>query len=494
MKSRLSWLKSSDGFGWLVLPLLFLAIELPSISLYPLVWGDEAMLNDPGLQLLTTGNFRSDVFSSIPNYANFYFWQPPGLALTTAASYLLFGFGIWQTRLPGLVFAAVTVGMIKLLAEKSSNSRGAGWLAGLAVMVWPPFLNTARSARMDTACLALLLIPTLIIIFTEHDQRRLVPSAFAGLLAGIAGLYHSVALPWLVGLLVIQLAFHKRGVMRCLVFGATSVIPASIWLCFAIRFPNEFQDQFLFQLQGRTANSPIWIRLTEEITRSWNDYGHLPGFFLFLTLAVPAAWLLRSQIGVASKRLMLLAAVTFAGITILAGKGSGFYNLYYTILILPLMAVISADACETPTAPPWIGRLLIAAYTLLILNCAIKSYAPRLVAMTVQREARSYDKAFAPLRALLRPGDQVWGAGETWYSCVQAGARLDVSSKSVPIKGSSRPDPKRHRLAVTTSPSENPGAGFSRVLEVRRPIPAFRGHSFTNDYYHYEVWQSTILP
>src|SRR3974377_1420090 len=90
----------------------FLAIQSLDISTYPLVGSDEATLNDPGLQLIKTGHFRSDVLSLNPGYEQPYLLYPPGLSFAAAASYLLFGFGLWQTRLPGIVFGALGVALI----------------------------------------------------------------------------------------------------------------------------------------------------------------------------------------------------------------------------------------------------------------------------------------------------------------------------------------------------------------------------------------------
>ena len=132
--------------------------------------------------------------------------------------------------------------------------------------------------------------------------------------------------------------------------------------------------------------------------------------------------------------------------------------------------------------------------TLLLLNCAVKSYLPRAVAVTVQREARDYERAFAPLSRLLKPGDQVWGEGMAWPACVLAGARLDICSGVVPIKGESHPDPARHRFVVIDGPAFAPRSGFRRIVQVDRPLPTALGRTLSNDHYRYEVWQSEQIP
>src|SRR5262249_2437697 len=140
--------------------LLFMVLQCLDISTYPMVGSDEAFLNDPGLQLLTTGKFRSDVLSENPGFEDHYFWQPPGLALTTAVSYRLFGFGIWQTRLPGIVFGAAALGVLFLLVHYVSNKVLPAAFASLSLLVWPYWVLTSKAARMDTAAIFFLLLST----------------------------------------------------------------------------------------------------------------------------------------------------------------------------------------------------------------------------------------------------------------------------------------------------------------------------------------------
>lgn len=483
--------------GWqldrFMLPLVFLLVELVGLTLHPLVWGDEAMLNDPGLQLVRTGHFRSDVFRSIPNYERFYFWQPPGLGLLAAGSYLGFGFGIWQTRLPGILFGSLAVGLVQHLTTRAFASRRAGWLAGLLVMTWPPFVTTARAARMDTPCVALLLLATAILFSARREEKSLAHSVCAGLAAGMAGLMHSVALPWLVSLLVVQWFFLDRQSARLFALGTASVVPALGWFWNAWRFPAEFRDQFLFVVQGRTATSSLPLRLVEEVQRCFRDYAATPLILLCLLVTGLILWRRRGEWTHELRMLVVGIGVIFLGVALLAGKGSGFYNLYYT---LPALMVISGAAAlpGLPGSSTWIQTVALAGALLLLFNCAVKSYLPRVVAVTVQREARDYERAFAPLSRLLKPGDQVWGEGMAWPACVLAGARLDIRSGAVPIKGESHPDPARHRFVVIDGAVSDPPSGFRQILQVDRPLPPVFGRTFSNDHYRYEVWQSAQIP
>ena len=470
--------------------IVFLLIGLAGLSLYPLVWGDEALLNDPALQLVREGHFRSDVLKGFPNYGRFFFWQPPGESLLTAGSYLLFGFGVWQTRLPGVLFGAIVVGLYQHIAASAFRSRRAGVFAALLVMFWPQFVTTARAARMDTPCLALLAVATLLLLGAGRKAAPLWRSMLSGLATGVAGLMHSVAFPWLLGLLFVQAVFLDRKVTRLIVFGVAAVLPASFWFGFAIRFPEEFRDQFLFVVAGRTAAGSLPMRFVAEVRRCFADYIWTPPIFAASAITAFHLWQWRCDLGEPVRRLLVLIATTFCGIALIGGKGSGFYNLYYTLPFLILVAGV-VDRCIITSASSrsWTQATTLCGL-LLFFNCTVKSCLPTIVAVTAQRDARSYDQAFAPLSRLLNRGDQVWGIGSVWYACVQAGARLDIAPGYVPIKGTSAPDPLRHRFVVVNGETAAPLNGFTRLAVVDRPLPIILDRTFSNAAYHFEIWKS----
>jgi 4-amino-4-deoxy-L-arabinose transferase-like glycosyltransferase len=410
--------------------------------------------------------------------------------LITSSSYLLFGFGIWQTRLPGVLFGALVVGLYQHIAASTFRSPRAGFFAALLVMVWPPFLTTARAARMDTPCLAFLAIATILLLSADRTATPIWRSMLAGLAAGLAGIMHSAALPWLLGLLSVQAVFFDRKLIRLIWFGLAAVLPASVWFGSAVRFPEEFRKQFLFVVANRTSTGSLPMRFVEEVSRCFTDYVWTPFFFVAVGLTAFHFWQWRRDSGEPVRRLLVLIATTFFGVALLAGKDSGFYNLYYTLPLLIFVAGVT-DRCLTASSDQHLlSRATALCGLLLFVNCSVKSCLPIAAAITVQREARAYDQAFAPLSCLLNRGDQVWGAGEAWYACVQAGARLDIAPTNVPIKGSSVPDPYRHRFVVVAGGIAPPSSGFTRLAVVDRPLPVILGWTFSNAPYHFEIWKS----
>src|SRR4051812_41994568 len=90
----------------------FFLANLIGLSRSPTVWIDEVTPNDSARQLAQHGEFRSRVFSDVKGFEHGYYWQPPAHTLIAAGVYRICGFGIWQTRVPPLLFAALAVFMV----------------------------------------------------------------------------------------------------------------------------------------------------------------------------------------------------------------------------------------------------------------------------------------------------------------------------------------------------------------------------------------------
>ena len=129
--------------GGLILAVAFVVLQLLDVMTYPLFVYDEALLNDAGWQLATTGRFRADILSINPGFEHHYLWQPPGLPLAAALSYKLFGLGIWQTRLADILFSGGGVWAVYALTRSLTAGTSAPWIAALSLFFWPEWVLTA---------------------------------------------------------------------------------------------------------------------------------------------------------------------------------------------------------------------------------------------------------------------------------------------------------------------------------------------------------------
>jgi hypothetical protein len=69
----------------LALALAFIVVQCLDMTTYPLVVGDEALLNDAGWQLATTGRFRADILALNRGSEDRWLRQVPGLEFAAAA-------------------------------------------------------------------------------------------------------------------------------------------------------------------------------------------------------------------------------------------------------------------------------------------------------------------------------------------------------------------------------------------------------------------------
>jgi len=487
------------GFGLGVfLGLLFFFCQLPDVSTYPLVNADEALLNDPGLQLVRRGEFRSDVFRMLPGYADFYFWQPPGLALSAACCYKVMGFGIWQTRLPGIGFGALAVSLCYFLARRISGSNRAALFSAVLLCLWPPFVLTSKAARMDTGAISLLLAATLLVVADVQGEARTTRRLFAaGVLCGCAGLFHPISINWAGCLFVLLLVDARTGLRSVAMFVLGGTLPVLAWLGFAWRHPDAFGQQFLEELFGRTAGGSLMGRFAAEASRYAGELARYPMLALCVLLAAVGFVNRRAWTHSGVCRLLSLCCLLALAHAATAGKASGFYTLYPMTLLLCLVGIgvdlllTHLEGGRASTA----GILAVrACFGALLINGFLFAYAPRVAARVFQHKEREYWSMVRPLSERLRPGDRIWGSAVLWYAAVRSGAGLDSQPEPVPAAWMTRPDPGIQRFVVVDGDlGRRSFPGYEKVAEIRAELPRVRGYQFSDRSYAFDIYESTIL-
>jgi 4-amino-4-deoxy-L-arabinose transferase-like glycosyltransferase len=477
----------------IIIASLFIAFQSFDISTYPLVHSDQALLNDPGLQLLTTGRFRSDLLSQNPGSEEHYFWQPPGLALTAALSYSIFGFGIWQTRLPSIVFGAAALVVLFLLVRFVSNKTLPAALVTLLLFSWPNWVLTSKDARMDTAAIFFLLVSTLL-LFRAIDVPNLfqpVRIFVSGLAASAAAFFHPAAFTWFASLVCVIAVFSSaRKIASISIFCLGSSIIIGAWLLYGLYYAPAFEAQFVTNLINRTHEGGVISAIPMELARYLRELMRFPAFFPMAFIATGKLW--TSKIAWTRRfKLLALTWMTLAVLNaLLAGKQSGFYTLYPFVLLLSLISIGIAEFWNPQTPASKWQRILVAIVCVgFVLNSAAFAYGPRVLAFAWQSKERNYAKQFRKLSELLRPGDQVWGSAAAWYAVVSDCARLDSQPESVPFLWRTFPVPERHRFIVT-EPKGQQFVGFKKLGVFGSDLPLIFGSRLSNAPYLFELWES----
>lgn len=488
----------------LALAIAFVVLQCLDMTTYPLVNGDEALLNDAGWQLATTGRFRADILALYQDSGEHYLWQVPGLGFAAAVSYELFGFGIWQTRLTSILFGGLGVwavfALVRSVTQGTVGGTTGAWLAALSLFLWPDWVLTAKESRMDTAAIAALLVSSLLVV---QSLRSGAPASLgrlflAGLCTSVATIFHSAALPWGAALGIVVFIFAPNRFRSALVFGLGAAALGAAWLAYALQFPQEFQAQYLSLLLDRSGGGGILDRIAAEAARYGVELRRTPTLYLLAFFALGGVIMGRLWTDPGQRMLLTLAALVVFLHALVAGKHSGFYTLYPTTLIFCVIG-IGVEACLAESAAPYRRRWLAAGATVAALaflaNATIFSVGPRVLAYWFQGPQRDYALQMAPLSSRLKPGDQVWGSAVAWFAVVKAGARQDVFNWMGAMLEDPRPDPLRHKYAVVDRDDEFIGReDYRKILEFGSDLPLVFGSPLADRPYTFDLWQSNAFP
>jgi 4-amino-4-deoxy-L-arabinose transferase-like glycosyltransferase len=457
------------------------------------VWRDEVTVNDPAKELALNGHFRSSVFTPYWGFDQAYFWVPPGQPLLMALVYKGFGFGLWSTRLPGVVLGAGVLALLYLFSLQLFQDRRAAFWSAVVFGLDPLFILTVRSGRMDTQCLFLALLGAIFYLHAEtHPPARSRWLMASGLAVGLAGITHPLGAAWALALGLL-LAVSNRGPRwrDWLAYAFFTILPSLLWLTYAGTAPQLFLEQFVYHREAYLAHGSLLARPLMELARyvQLDKYQLVPflllgyfGSFLWMLLKGPAPRSVRLK-------LLLLFAVLFLFNSLVMTKGHGYYFLHPNlILALSLGFMIRHFLPErfSRAAPAReFARLLPVA--LLILNELLLGLGGRYLALAYQWHARDYRTVENAIRQNIPPGSIVWGAPEVWYALVKVGATLRLAGSA---------DPRAHDYAIVKlNQVVLLGRGFHKIGQLGQPLPPLFGRiTLWSADYQMQIWQSDLRP
>lgn len=483
----------------LFLAACFFAASTFDIATYPLAGADEPTLSDPALQLVNTGHLRSDVLSENPGWDTNFLLHPPGLTFATAATYRAFGFGIWQTRLPSILFGALGVALVFILVRDITQRMMPALLAAAALICWPAWVLTAKVARMDTGAIFFLLLASILVHKSIRSATGYRPRLLfaAGLCVSAASTFHTASFTWALALLVTVLYFSTRRLWAAAIYCTGACMLIGAWLVYASFHLEAFKQQFLYIVLYRTSDGGILFRFVEEGARYLDEFTRVATIAMLAAVAVVGIATSRPWKNPSMQFLFVLTGVLAFANALIAGKASGYYTLYPMTLALCILAIGIAECMELTGAGAYryVPTFAVLTFVLFLANLFTVSYGPRLLAAVFQRAERNYAVQFAPLSAILKPHDQVWGSGVAWYAIVSAGARLDLQPHSIPLNWDTHPDPLRHRYVVVAPGGETAQfTGFVKIEDFGSPLPRVVGSQLSNSSYVFEIWKSRRIP
>jgi membrane protein DedA with SNARE-associated domain len=111
---------------------IILASVLPNLANHPTLTDDEAWVMSASYKLAHEGVFGTDMFRDFYGADRHYFFNMPGYHFAVALSFKLFGAGVVQARLVGVLYGLATIGLTYILARR---------LYGVAAAIGPDRLR-----------------------------------------------------------------------------------------------------------------------------------------------------------------------------------------------------------------------------------------------------------------------------------------------------------------------------------------------------------------
>ncbi|MFM8473164.1 MAG: ArnT family glycosyltransferase [Candidatus Kapaibacterium sp.] len=410
----------------IVVAIVFIAVNLVGLIRSPLPWVDEATLNDAAREWVNGGRIRSVVFSDVPAFSAGYYWQPPMQMMVSAGFYSVAGFGMWQTRIPPLLFGAASLVMLGLILHRFRVSSTVIAIVTSLLAVDPLFSFLARSGRMDTMCLFFLLV-AIHCSLRAVDTSRAVWSVAAGMAIGAAGMSHPIAVGMSAGLILAHaLRLRARPLLTLLLIASAAVLPL-LWVSFAWFSGgwSAFTAQFLQHGSDHLVSSSMLQRLSDEASRYLRDYARAP-FVPFIHLValvmfVRTAWQRRHE---DSMILILCLVSAFVFNVLFMTKEVGFYVLYPGAIAVMMLGVVVSDAERDMRAMVrYAVRSVVAVLAVILLVVGPGARIALTVAQWTQRDPDVLKNAVE--RAVPR-GARVFGDGLLWYAAHDLGYDFTV--------------------------------------------------------------------
>ncbi len=480
----------------LCIAVAFIFMNLVGLDRSPVVWIDEVTLNDPAKELALNGRFRSSVFAGYSGFERAYFWQPPGQPLVTAFVYKVFGFGIWQTRIPVVLFGASVLIILYIVTIQLFRSPKAASFAAMVLALDPSFIQRVRSGRMDAQCLFFALSAVILYLRAEslqkerHCGKSYLFLAASGLSAGLAATTHPVAVSWAIALgLLILLSLQEGSKLKSLIlFTLFTGLPFTLWILYAAASSNFelFQVQFLSHGQGHLAMGSILTRLVAELSRYQDAYKLVPVLLLAYGVALP--WVIRnSQIGRKTKiKIAILFSVPLLFNALVMTKRVGFYYLHPITILAVCLGTMLEKLVPVPLHVPKPNAthrsVSVWFVSLLLLNVLAGGIAGRYLVLAYQWHARDYSQVENAILQNIPQGAIVWGPPEIWYATEKAGAKLRLLGE---------PNCKIHDYIVTKVGKTTKLPDSARFIqEIGQPLPPIFGMiRVPSSDYRMQIWE-----
>ncbi|HCU98925.1 MAG TPA: hypothetical protein DGM69_06235 [Chloroflexi bacterium] len=456
----------------LYIALMFIVMNIIGLDKSPIVWMDEVTLNDPAKELAMNGRLISSVFSYKNGFDDAYYWQPPGQIIIMSMVYKIFGFGIWQTRIPGVLFASGVLVIVYLLSMNLFDNTISAILAAGILSFDSKFIESARSARMDTQALFFALLGIYVVLhvlMNNVKHRRLMYLSMGSLALGIAGVTHPISIVWVCALAIVIFLYRKRVIVYEVFWMMFMLIlPFGSWLLYI--YVNDDIDlfilQFFFHGESRLAVGSLVNRLVSEVFRYVDAYRVTP--ILLVIYLGSIVWFCSNSRRYKRKAqaLLILCIVPIMFIAVFMSKTVGYYYLHPISLIVVVTGVMLYEFYSK-----WVenfnatvlNQFFRVVLVVVFIGYTISGILGRYIIMFYQWNERDYTVVFESVKKYISPGSIVLGPPDIWYAVEATGSSLRIREE---------PNKDKHDYVVTkiASSSQIP-SDMQPVYEFGESLP-----------------------
>jgi 4-amino-4-deoxy-L-arabinose transferase-like glycosyltransferase len=348
---------------------------------------DEGWFASPARNLATGGHMGTTVIeesnlSMTTRIHQFTYWVMPLNILAQAASYKIFGFGLFVMRGISVGFGLIALAAWFFIIESLTNDRKVAVLTVALIALDFAFIRSASAGRMDMMCAALNF--SAFAAYLRLRERGLAHAIFTGnVLVALSGLTHPNGVLGFAGLAFLTLYYDRRNVHRrhVMMAAAPYVVAVASYLLYVARDPNLFLTQLGGNGGGRLWGlaSPLGA-LKYEMTERYLGLS-AAGAANYLKVALVAAYALGVAGAICAREvrsakgyraLLVICALFFAHQTFLEGTKLHLYLVHITPLYAALLAAW-ARSCWASRRPP--RRVMAPAFcALMLLHLAGNAY------------------------------------------------------------------------------------------------------------------------
>lgn len=305
---------------------------------FPVTAQDEAVYSHAAIAMDESGDWSTPTFMG-----RFFLYKPPLLYWLSGLSIKLFGVSAWALRLPSILAAAFTAGLVFVWVLGAANR----WRATLAVvfLVTCPLFRELGRRNMTDALIMFVIVATAWLLARGKPLEALAACIAAGVLCkSIAGLIPIM----IAGLWWLLLATPERPPLRRLALvSGLGLLIAAPWFVYQWETHRRwFEAEFIgVELLAYGASAPPQTS-AESTLRFYSArlFDNSPYICLLMLLALPGVVTVLRR----SRQPELIALLTSIAVMTVAILAYRYHNATYLLPLLPLLAIAAVAF-----APAW---------------------------------------------------------------------------------------------------------------------------------------------